>query len=365
LFGLIGTTIAVWKWWEAREANLFRRFEEMIARNEAQLVKARNDLLDVMIRPGPGLLIRPPLFIDGDLRRVLARRNWSPRSFFKIGQNVDERLERAITTSNRKVTAHLARLSLFRQEVASARIIQGSLAASRAGQSSELHERQNFDLEAYDRFREVVALPGHREDVLALELIANQLLRMEGEDQRAIDTYRDLIAILQRQDETPSRNLALARAKRGLAILHYPHLPMEAQTQVNEAISLVMRFGPPRDRHMLELAEMVHLSGIAHLRLRATRQGPKQLRLAQTYYRNLLRSLRSRRRGLFRWMYESAHYSGHRTKELVQRAETGLAETHHLIRLFEARCNLLIRSLGQGRGVRRRNRKRLPLPRDH
>ena len=55
LFGLIGTSIAAWKWWEAREANLFRKFEEMIARNEAQLVKARNDLLDVMIRPGPGL----------------------------------------------------------------------------------------------------------------------------------------------------------------------------------------------------------------------------------------------------------------------------------------------------------------------
>lgn len=47
LFGLIGTTIAIWKWWEAREANLFRKFEEMISRNEAQLVKARNDLLDV------------------------------------------------------------------------------------------------------------------------------------------------------------------------------------------------------------------------------------------------------------------------------------------------------------------------------
>lgn len=365
LFGLIGTTIAAWKWWEAREANLFRRFEEMIARNEAQLVKARNDLLDVMIRPGPGLRIRPPLFVQNDLKRVLARRRWSPKSIFRLGQRVDERLESAVATSTRKVAAHLGRLSLYRQEIASARIIQGTLAAARAGQVTELHEREDLELEAYDRFREVLALPGHREDVVALELVAAQLVHMEGEDQRAIDTYRNLIAILQRQNETPSRNMALARAKRGLAILRYPQSPIEAQTQINEGVALIMRLGPPRDRHMLELAEMVQLSGVAHLRLGATNQGPRQLRLAQTYYRNLLRSMYSRKRGLFRWMYESALYSGHRTNELIGRAEAGLASTQHLLNLFGARGKLLVRRLRQGHGVRRRNRKRLPLPRDH
>jgi hypothetical protein len=50
LFGLVGSGIAVWKWWEGREGNLFRRFEEMIERNEARLVKACSDLLDVMCR---------------------------------------------------------------------------------------------------------------------------------------------------------------------------------------------------------------------------------------------------------------------------------------------------------------------------
>lgn len=88
LFGLIGTTIAIWKWWEAREANLFRKFEEMIARNEAQLVKARNDLLDVMVRPGPGVRIRPPLFVEKTLRLVLMRRRWHPSSLVRLGQKI-------------------------------------------------------------------------------------------------------------------------------------------------------------------------------------------------------------------------------------------------------------------------------------
>jgi hypothetical protein len=365
LFGLLGTTIAVWKWWEAREANLFRKFEEMIARNEAQLVKARNDLLDVMIRPGPGIRIRPPLFVESDLKHVLARRRWSPRSILRFGQRIDDRLESAVATSTCKVAAHLGRLSLYREEIASARIIQGTLSAARAGQVAELHERENLEVEAYDRFREVLALPGHREDVVALELVAAQLVHMEGEDQRAIDTYRNLIAILQRQSETPLRNIALARAKRGLAILRYPQSPIEAQTQINEGVALIMRLGPPRDRHMLALAEMVQLSGVAHLRLGATNQGPRQLRLAQTYYRNLLRSMRSRKRGLFRWMYESALYSGHRTNELITRAEAGLASTQHLLDLFGAKGKLLVRRLRQGRGVRRHNRKPSPLPKGH
>ena len=60
LFGLVGSGVGVWKWWEGREANLFRRFESMIERQEARLVKACSDLLDVINRPGPGLLIRVP-----------------------------------------------------------------------------------------------------------------------------------------------------------------------------------------------------------------------------------------------------------------------------------------------------------------
>jgi hypothetical protein len=57
-----GWASAIWKYWEGREENLFRKFERMIEGLEAQLVKARTDVLDVITRPGPGLLIRPPIF---------------------------------------------------------------------------------------------------------------------------------------------------------------------------------------------------------------------------------------------------------------------------------------------------------------
>ena len=92
---LVSTGIAIWKWWEAREANLFLRFERMISRYEHQLLMARSDLLDVMTRPGPGVLIRTPLFMTWKLRAVLQRRKWHPASLWPIGQALDRRLERA------------------------------------------------------------------------------------------------------------------------------------------------------------------------------------------------------------------------------------------------------------------------------
>jgi hypothetical protein len=85
LFGAIGVGLAIWKWYETREAGLFRKFESMIARNEAQLVRARTDLLDVMNRPGPGLIIHAPIFVEKRLRAVLHRRKWYPASLWPIG----------------------------------------------------------------------------------------------------------------------------------------------------------------------------------------------------------------------------------------------------------------------------------------
>jgi hypothetical protein len=150
---LVSTGIAIWKWSAAREANLFFRFERMISRYEHQLVRARSDLLDVMNRPGPGILIRTPLFMTPKLRAVLQRRKWHPASLWPIGQTVDRRLERALLTCNRKVSAHLGRLSYFRQQVASVRLVQGALAAGRAASARQEHDRQRLDLEALDHFR--------------------------------------------------------------------------------------------------------------------------------------------------------------------------------------------------------------------
>ena len=47
----------MWKYWDGREVYLFRKFQRMIEGLETKLVKARTDVLDVMTRPGSGLLI--------------------------------------------------------------------------------------------------------------------------------------------------------------------------------------------------------------------------------------------------------------------------------------------------------------------
>lgn len=365
LFGLVGTGLAVWRWWEGREANLYRRFERMIERNEAELVKARSDLLDVVNRPGPGLLVRPPVFAERPLRQVLSRRKWHPSSLARIGQATDRRLESAIRTCDRKVSAHQDRLGFFRQQIASARLIQGAIAAVRAARSQEEHRQQRLDQEALDHFRAVLALPGHQEDVAALELVAHQLARLDGASQSTVDAYLAVIQRLEGQQPSPRRNLILARAKRCLAVLRYPTAPGTAQGLLSDAIELLTEFGPPRDRDFLELADTVHLDGIARLRLNMIVMGPQQLSLAQGHYRDLIRSVRARRRGLFRWMSREKRFSGHRIAELQARAEHGLAQVNHLIALNNKRQTLLIRSLRTGNGVPRQNRRRPRSPLCH
>ena len=359
VFGLVGTVLGIWKWWESREVNLFRRFETMIEGQEAQLVRARSDLLDVMNRPGPGLLIRPPVFTEKALRYVLARRRWHT-SFLAlppVANAVEQKLAGAISTCDRKVSAHLDRLAYFRQQIASARLIHGAFAAGRAARAAEDHEQQRLDQEALDHFRAVLALPGHKEDLASLECIAHQLSRLDGQSQSAVNAYQSLIYTLEGQQESPSRNLVLARAKRALAILRYPNAPGIAQGLLAEAIDLLIQFGPPRDRDLLEFAESVHLDGIARLRLRQHLRGPQQLELAQGHYRDLLRSLRSRRRGLFIWMSRARKFTGHRVAELRTRAEHGLAQVDHLINLNQKHPALLIAKLAKGSGVPRRNRR--------
>jgi hypothetical protein len=267
LFGLGGWALAIWKYWEGREVNLFRKFERMIEGLEAQLIKARTDVLDVITRPGPGLLIRPPIFAEKPLREVLARHKWpSAFSKLKLAESIDQRLERAVGTCDHKVTAHLGRLAFFRQQIAAARLIQGALAAGRAAKTSEEHA-QRLDQEALDRFRAVLAIPGHAEDVGALELIAHQLARLDPQSQLTVNAHNVVIEHLQAQPESPARNRVLARAKRSLAILRYPNAHGTAQSLLNEAIQLLTKFGPPRDRDFLELADCYRLEGIAHLKL--------------------------------------------------------------------------------------------------
>jgi hypothetical protein len=356
LFGLLGWVLGVWKWWESREANLFKRFEEMIERQEALLVKACSDLLGVMNRPGPGVRIRAPLFVEKPLRLVLARRKWHPASLLPFPQAIDRRLKVAISTCDRKVSAHLARLTLFRKQIASARLLQGALAAGRASRAREEHIIQGLDQEALDHFRAVLALPGHTEDLSALELMAHQLARMDGQSQSAANAYEAIIRILEEHSESPSRNLLLGRAKRCLAVLRYPKAPGVAQGLLTEAINLLTQFGPPRDRDLLELAETLHLDGIARLRLNQKIQGPQQLSLAQGHYRDLQRHLRSRRRGLFRWMYRDRRFAGHRVVELLSRTERGLAGVNHLMKL-SSKPKTLIRGLVRGNGAPRRHRR--------
>jgi hypothetical protein len=203
----------------------------------------------------------------------------------------------------------------------------------------------------------VLAVPGHHDDLGALELIAHQLARLDQRSQLAVSTYSRIIEILEPQPASGDRNRLLARAKRCLAALVYSNRPGNAQSMLSEAIELLTELGPPPDRDFLELAQTYYMDGIARLRLGSTVQGPQQLSLAQGHYRELIRSLRARQLGLFRWMLRERRFSGHRIRELRSRAESGLARVNSLIRLNDRYQQLVIASLRRGNGVPRHNRR--------
>src|SRR5262249_38785385 len=143
----------------------------------------------------------------------------------------------------------------------------------------------------------------------------------------------------------------------------YPTSPGKAQEHLDRALDLLTDFGTRQDRDLLELAETFHLDGIARLRLGMSKKGPEQLHLAEAHYRDLLRSLRVRRRRLFRWMWQEKRFSGHRVTELRTRAEEGLSQVVHFLKLHDRRPKLLIASLARGNGIPRHNRTPLRLRR--
>lgn len=285
--------------------------------------------------------------------------------FVRLGAKINQRLERAVDTSNRKVSAHQARLSFYRQEIASARLMQGAVAAGRAAQSTELHELQLLGQEALDRFSAVLALPGHEHDPKALELVAHQLAQIDARAIAAINAHTATKEVLEGLPSSPKRNLALARTNRSLAVVRYPTAPGIANGLLVDATYLLTQFGPRRDRDLLELAETLMLEGIARFRLGHPLIGAQRLSEAHGHYCDLLRSLRTHKKGLFDWMFRTRLYAGHRVKELRQRTLSGLAVTEQLIKLTNRYPRAVTANLQRGHGVRRHNRKPLPLPRGH
>lgn len=222
--------------------------------------------------------------------------------------------------------------------------------------------QQQLGQEALDRFRAVLALPGHESDPAALELVAHQLAQMDPHTVAALNAHTATINALQGLPASPKHNLMLARALRSLAILRYPAAPGIANSLLIQASLLLTQFGPRRDRDLLELAETLTLEGIARFRLGMVVLGPQRLGEAHGHYGDLLRSLDTHRKGLFGWMFRTRLYAGHRVKELRQRAQSGLAVADHLIRLTNRYPHAIAINLQKGRGARRHNRKPLPLP---
>jgi hypothetical protein len=280
----------------------------------------------------------------------------------RIGSRISQRLERAIETSNRKLLAQQARLSFYREEIASARLLQGAVAAAGAAETRDIADRQRLEQEALERFRAVLAIPGHKESLPALELMAHQLAQMDRQSSAATIAYERAIQVLDRRPASPQRNLVLARAKRNLAVLRYPGSPGVACKLLAEASALLTEFGPRRDRDLLELAETLTLEGVARFRRGMVALGPLRLNQAHGHYNDLLRSLEARRKGLFDWMFRTRLYAGHRVKELHRRARLGLAFNEHLIKLTDRYPHTVSINLERGHGVRRRNRKPFPTP---
>ncbi len=217
LFGLAGFAFGVWKWWWYREKVLHKRLATYLADQNARLHGARRDVLTLIERPGPGRNFAAPLFAVWPLRRLLKDRGWAGfLPWSSIEQRASRRLEGAQTQINRRMHTATETLKHHRDQLATAHILHGAVAAARAGRQTSPGRQAKLDREALSAFRMALRIPGDGHRLEAREYEAIQLRRLQRWDE-ARKAFGRLAIVSRDHPDIQQRRLAAARAKRALA----------------------------------------------------------------------------------------------------------------------------------------------------
>lgn len=219
IIGLVGVSFGIWKWWYYREKVLHKRLQEYLAFEERRLDHARNDIITALYKPGEKREFAQPIFAVRPLRRVLHKRHW--QGLFSIGKletSADRQLDKALRRISSRLQAAEGQLRALHAQQASAFLLKGAIANSRAQWTTDRALGNALDYRALDQFRAALQVPGFGNDFESREFEARQLIRI-GLLSDAARAYAELEPIANEVKDPRTRDLALSRIKKWQALL--------------------------------------------------------------------------------------------------------------------------------------------------
>jgi hypothetical protein len=184
---IFGAAMAFWRWWDGREAVLYRRVNRRLEERGAEVSAACKHALDLILRPGPGVKPTQPLFVAAGLRELFSRDTWQP--VFGMSDPLSTagaKLHEAHRTLAEKYATLRHQKGFVAEQRFSAFLLEGAIAAARAGDSKVDAERGRNNSEALQRFEAALRVDGKGFNLVGLELKALQLRKL-GRKQDALE----------------------------------------------------------------------------------------------------------------------------------------------------------------------------------
>ena len=319
---IFGAAMAFWRWWDGREAVLYRRANRRLGERGNQIRVACKHALDLILRPSPGEMPTQPLFVAPPLRDVLARDGWRPLlSISDTLTYASGKLHEAHGILAEKYRTLRQQKSFIVEQRFSAFLLEGAIAAARAADARVVPERNRKNNEALKFFEAALNVDSKSSDLLALEFKGLQLVKLnrKPEAQQVLQRIEELLAGLLAGatplEETTSREYELLRIRNGRyrAELHH-------ETQLLEG------------RDLLERANFHEIHGCVRVRLAMAvgAQNPaggvaeESITTARVDYNELVGQLDPRNRGwltrILRWLLRSDRRDGSAKLRALARA---------------------------------------------
>jgi hypothetical protein len=194
---VFGAAMAIWRWWDGREAVLYQRVNRRLQERGLEISAACRHSLELILRPSPGARPKQPLFIAPTLRYLFIRETWRPLfAMFDPLSTASGKLSEAHATLAKKYRTLRHQKAFVAEQRFSAFLLQGAIAAARAGEANGDAERSKRDREALERFEAALRVEGKGSDLAGLEVRGLQL-RKVGRKQDALEVFQRVEKLLE------------------------------------------------------------------------------------------------------------------------------------------------------------------------